>query len=312
MYSILKIFRQHVTVKIVMLLLSHIIIYKIGTIGAMHSCTQVGPVHSRFLKDINVWEAEELPIMKSQSRGFHPIYVYSKKRNISLSGKYSQAQQDRMIIALMRANDERTGTSKSLSNRKRFFVDLAAYEARKFSNTYRLEQNDWEGLCIEPNLAHWYDLAAHRTCTIIAAFVGGAESEDGKVVDVKLSGESGMEGIVGKNFDNKGNPSAKRNLVSISTIFKEAKVPSIIDYFSLDVEGAESLVMRNFPWDLYKIKFMTIERPKNDLQAKLNENGYKKLGTISSWGETIWCHESLVSVPVNEARKIIDKLHCRC
>jgi len=222
-----------------------------------------------------------------------------------------------MIIALMDANGDQTRTSKSRAHDKHFFVDLAANGPRKLSNTYRLEHHDWEGVCIEPNFGHWYDLAFHRTCTIIAAFVGGTESEDGKVVDVKLStiskySDGGLDGIVGKNFDNKGKPNAKRNLVSLLTIFKEAKVPSIIDYFSLDVEGAESLVMKNFPWHLYKIKFMTIERPQEDLEAKLNENGYKKLATIASWGETIWFHEASVSISIEEARKIIDKLHCRC
>jgi len=66
-------------------------------------------------------------------------------------------------------------------------------------------------------------------------------------MDVKFSGIPGHHGIVGHNFDNKGGADAKRNVVSISTVFRETMVPSIIDYFSLDVEGAETFIMEKFP-----------------------------------------------------------------
>jgi len=45
----------------------------------------------------------------------------------------------------------------------------------------------------------------------------------------------------------------KRNLVSIHTVFRNTNVPSKIDYFSLDVEGAESIVVANFPWKSYSL-----------------------------------------------------------
>jgi len=67
-------------------------------------------------------------------------------------------------------------------------------------------------------------------------------------VDVRFQGIPGHQGIVGPNFDNKDKAAdAKRNVLSISTVFRETKVPSIIDYFSLDVEGAETFVMEKFP-----------------------------------------------------------------
>jgi len=323
MFPILELRRKHI-VLVLALLLSHGIIYKIALMQTypVHPMLTSFPIEpmdflardttSDTVSYNNTWEVEELPIMKSTSRGFSPVYVYSKDPPNRLWLNHSQAQQDQMVIALMNRHEEHSRSSESTSHRTLFFVDLASYDARVFSNTHRLEHYGWKGLCIEPNSQHWYGLALHRNCTIIAAFVGGPKEEDGKVVDVKLNGKPGTEGIVDKNFDNKDEANAKRNLVSISTVFKEAKVPSIIDYLSLDVEGAESLVMANFPWELYKIRFITIERAKDDLEAMLNENGYKKLGTIASWGETIWFHESLVSFSIGEARKIINEWHCRC
>jgi len=247
-------------------------------------------------------------------RGFHPVYVYVYSKPLTKpvipSGPrawYSQANQDKMILELTNASHEPKNSSTSVSNKKNFFVDLAAFEPHSLSNTYLLEKNGWEGLCIEPNPANWYDLATYRNCTIVGALVGGTEEDEGKVVDVKFGGDTAVAGIVGNNFDNKDRADAQRNIVSIGTIFKETKVPPIIDYFSLDVEGAEMFVMAKFPWDKYKIRFMTIERPKDDLVTLLNKKGYQKLETISSWGETIWAHESLVW-SIDEARKIVNRL----
>jgi len=212
-----------------------------------------------------------------------------------------------MILELMKATVEQKPSSTSASSKKNFFVDLAAFEPHSLSNTYLLEKNGWEGLCIEPNPEHWYDLATYRNCTIVGALVGGTEEDEGKVVDVKFGGDAAVSGIVDKNFDNKGRADAKRNIVSIETVFREAKVPSIIDYLSLDVEGAETFVMAKFPWHKYKIRFMTIERPKDDLVALLNENGYQLLEKIASFGETMWVHKSL-TWSIDEARKIVIKL----
>lgn len=212
-----------------------------------------------------------------------------------------------MVLELMKATVEHKPSSTLVSNKKNFFVDLAAFDPHSLSNTYLLEKNGWEGLCIEPNSAYWYDLATYRNCTIVGALVGGTEEEEGKVVDVKFGGDPAVAGIVDIKFDNKGQADAKRNIVSIGTVFREAKVPSIIDYLSLDVEGAETFVMAKFPWDKYRIRFMTIERAKDDLVALLNENGYQMLEKIANYGETIWVHKSL-TWSIEEARKIVNKL----
>ena len=85
----------------------------------------------------------------------------------------------------------------------------------------------------------------------------------------------------------------------------KSQAPKIIDYLSLDVEGAESMVFQNFDWDLYKFKFLTIERPKDDLKYLLNENGYREVRKITSWGETLWINQDLVSLTIEHIDAII-------
>jgi hypothetical protein len=133
---------------------------------------------------------------------------------------HSQIGQDLLILALTKANDE-VGMN---ANRIPYFVDLAANDAKHFTNILLLKQNGngWEGLCIEPNPIYWHGLASSHCCTVVDAFVGGGE--DGKEVDVRPS--TGMNGgIVAEGITSPFNENQvaeeKQNIVSIRTVFKE-------------------------------------------------------------------------------------------
>ena len=246
---------------------------------------------------------------------FRPVYVYSN-HNIAdqeadpfrLAGTmyaYSQVKQDQIILALTKANDEKSNKVNS----QKFFVDLAANDPIKWSNSIYLEKNGWDGVCIEGNPQYWYDHGRYRRCSIVGAFVGGPPEEDGQQVDIALGGIYG--GIVAEGMDNdpeSTGSTVKRELVSILTVFHEMNVPSVIDYFSLDVEGAESLVMANFPWDNFKFLFMTVERPKPDLKAAFEAHGYYMVKELVDWGETLWAHKDSVDLTQEEMLEIIAQL----
>ena len=264
----------------------------------------------------------------NKSNDFHTISIYSKAAEtqpIKTKSSYSQAKQDLVILALTEANDAKVAVKDTLNaalrttnndknNGRKFFVDLAANEAVVLSNSYLLEKNGWDGLCLEPNPLYWYRLASYRTCTIVGAMVGGTPQEDGKEVDVILATGGVGGGIVGEGMDNekKEVSGEKRNLVSISTVFQAHHVPNIIDYLSLDVEGAETIVMEHFAWDQYQFKFITIERPKDDLKAMLVSNGYKQVKKITYWGETLWIHETLVALTKADIEAIFTEKGLDC
>jgi hypothetical protein len=157
----------------------------------------------------------------------------------------------------------------------------------------------------EPNPIYWYRLA-HRKCDIAAAFVGG--KEDMQPVDVSMTNEE-YGGIVGDKMDNHQKArqhTDKRYTISLKSLFQEFQVPSTIDYMSLDVEGAEELVMEHFPFQLYTIRFMTVERPKPSLQKILKRNGYQFVMMLVYWGETLWVHESVLeSLPLHEIQQTV-------
>ena len=195
---------------------------------------------------------------------------------------FSQFRQDEIISRLFR--EKRNG----------YFIDLAANDAVRISNTYALEANyDWSGLCLEPNPIYWPGLA-YRNCQVVAAVVGGRTMEEVEFYFPKDKAPKG--GIVGQDFDNKDIKKVetqKRYTVSLLDVFRKFQVPRVIDYLSLDVEGAEDLVMSKFPFSEYLFHTLTVERPSTTLADLLTSHGYILLTTLKERTETLWVHSSI-------------------
>jgi hypothetical protein len=130
--------------------------------------------------------------------------------------------------------------------------------------------------------------------------VGATKSK----VKVKFRGVFG--GIVGKLDEKLANrkkepdaPVDERYTAPLIEVLQKFNVPSTIDYLSLDVEGAEYLIMKDFPFDKYFIKVMTVERPGKDLRKLLESQGYVFLKDLAWWGETLWAHKSTGFTPTH-------------
>ena len=52
--------------------------------------------------------------------------------------------------------------------------------------------------------------------------------------------------------------------------------------------GAEDYIMEHFPYDKYRFRILTVERPDEKLSERLISQGYEKVCKISSFGETLW------------------------
>jgi hypothetical protein len=195
---------------------------------------------------------------------------------------FSQYRQDEIISGLM------------YGKRNGYFVDLAANDAVRISNTYALETHfDWDGICLEPNSAYWSGLS-YRKCHVVAAVVGSDSMDEVVFKFPRAKGPTG--GIVGQKFDNKESSNEmefyRRFTTPLLDILKKFNAPRIIDYMSLDVEGAEDLVMSAFPFAEYRFNLLTVERPSTTLSNILMTNGYSLLKTLKKGKETLWVHRS--------------------
>jgi len=225
---------------------------------------------------------------------FETIQVFRAKRDpkeLSRLPWTAQVKQDEMVATL--TNHQRGG----------YFVDLAANHAEMLSNTYGLERNlGWKGLCIEAAPEMWGELV-RRQCQLVAAVVGQTRGE--KVNFLVRPQKDGLSGIVHDNFDNQrasGDKNEKTYVrdyytIPLVDILRHNRSPKVIDYLSLDIEGAEFYVMEKFPFDDYQFRIITIERPPKQLRSLLQANNYKFHAVIGgrNHGETLWFHKDHIS-----------------
>lgn len=221
---------------------------------------------------------------KPTSPTFRHVDIYSGPQTmIGKKGQlHSQVGQDWLVASLL-------GCKSS-----GYFLDLAANDAELLSNTLMLERDfGWNGICIEPNPAYIYGLS-QRKCQVVVGAVGSKTGQE-----VAFNFEGGVfGGMAGPGFDNK---IASANAVSLPTIelgslLANLEAPSKIDYLSLDVEGAESIIMTGFPWEKYTFSVITVERPKLDLQNMLQQAGYRKLRVNSNFDDETWVHKTLPDI----------------
>lgn len=227
----------------------------------------------------------------------HPAWQESK----------SQSFQDEYIIALHK--------------RKQFgfYIDLAANDAVGISNTVVLDKKyGWSGLCIEPNPKYWWGLA-HRSCRVVSAVLSDRTNS---TIDMQFTGGLGHiinDGKVSQKYQHKKEENShkpartdsvdSRPTIDIPAMLEYAgDVPSTIDYMSLDVEGAEDMVIEAFPFATHTIMSMSVERPSKYVQEQLWRNGLRAVIKAGSYGDVLYIHESFPG-GFEEAKKRIYARH---
>lgn len=157
---------------------------------------------------------------------------------------YSQFDQDLWI--------------EKITNKKQngFFVELGARNGVLTSNTLHLEEKlNWTGILVECCPENYRKLQKARpNCKLDNRAMS---NESNKEINFYSGLSSGVGSIYKNKESTKSNP-IKVKTVTLSDLLKEHNAPYNIDYISVDVEGAEELVLEGFNWD-YKVNFWTIE-----------------------------------------------------
>ncbi len=163
-----------------------------------------------------------------------------------------------------------------------FFLDLAAGDGISSNNTVVMERElEWTGIAIEPNRDAFAALSANRSCMCLPDCIDEKpgtvtflpNGDAGGIVDVDTDNTPLIRlGLLAK-WDRAGRLQTLRTR-TLANVLDETKAPSVIDYFSFDVEGAETRILRSFPFDRYTFLAVTIERPTPEINALLFRNGY--------------------------------------
>jgi FkbM family methyltransferase len=160
-----------------------------------------------------------------------------------------------------------------------FFLDLAAADGVWISNTHFLEkQRGWHGICIEPNTEMFTKLCAARNVVCVSRCI----SDKREIVEFRVD-NGVVGGIIANDTDNKPDGDGtvvEMEAITLTDLLDEIGAPRHIDYFSLDVEGAEDRVIRGLDFDRYEFSLLTIERPSDYVDSTLMSHGYRKVRKI--------------------------------
>jgi len=216
---------------------------------------------------------------------------------------FSQLGQDKFLI-------EKIFNKKE----KGFFVDVGAHDGEYLSNTKCLENLKWKGICIEPSAAS-VNLAKSRddNCKIVSGCCVSEGKLSGKIVrfrqfnpneiSVTLFEDLHEEPYWPKDLERGNNYEDKlKKCKTLNEILIENSAPKKIDYISIDTQGCEWLVVKDFPLGDWNVKVFTIandmfqggekEDNRNKTKSFMESNGYKLTKTFSlkeldknNWGK---------------------------
>ena len=180
--------------------------------------------------------------------------------------------QDKLVIQLLQGK------------RNGFFIDVGARYWNKGSNSFSLEYYyDWKGICVEPDERMYTGLVVNRTCTVICE----------NPIDTYLNQSVYFNYQIG-GYHRTGSIGSMKVTVTLKEILSSFKLPSIIDYLSLDIEGHEYQAMLSVDLNQYTFLIISVERPPPFLHLKLTYHGYSWLTQLPGYfGEMIYIHHSL-------------------
>ena len=181
----------------------------------------------------------------------------------------SQLDQDKWVLSVI---GEKTDG---------FFVELGACDGLYYSNTLYFEQKGWSGICIEPNDIYFEKLKSNRKCYVSNSLIS---SEKNKQVEFILNNAASSinDNTIGPFTKSHGYKIVNKITSTLNDVLDFYNSPLIIDYLSLDVEGHEYEIIKNFNFDKYKFRCITVEHNEphigDELQIKirtlLEKNGY--------------------------------------
>jgi len=227
--------------------------------------------------------ADKISVLSSNTTAYKSVIsleLYRGHGNYNLispnARSWSQYGQDIYISNLF--NGRRGG----------FFVEIGGYDGQSLSNTLLLEKRyNWTGLLIEANTDLFPLMKkTDRNCYMINSCIG----KEGSNMTFLISGclSSSYETLTQQHRNRifRENPEGTKELSvvchSLQNIMKEIG-QSRIDYFSLDVEGAELFILNSIDWESLFIDVFTIEtdQHRTEIIAFMEDHGYERIAKLT-------------------------------
>lgn len=205
----------------------------------------------------------DLEILSKYSNDLNSLKEYLKLR------KHSKSQLRQDIFALFILNFKKNG----------FFIEVGAADGLKCSNTYLMEKFlSWNGILIEPLESYNEDLKCNRNSIIDNSIIWSSDHVKKKIfVDKKdILKSSIYNSSIGssKNF-------TEKQTLKFDTLLAKHNINHLIDYCSIDIEGAEVELLKGFNFKTH-INVISIEhnfnvKKREEIFKILTFNNFKRL-----------------------------------
>ena len=211
----------------------------------------------------------------------------------STSGTPSQYGQDRVVYDLL-------GKPKF-----GIFVDIGANDGVTYSNSLFFEQKNWTGVCIEPHPIMFKKLSNARNCDCVNACI---LNQDFQVDFLLVEGSGNMLSGISQFMDDRHlqrideeiyQHGGKKRIISVEAISPKTLLHrhSIqeIDYLSIDTEGCELMILKNFDFTEILVKVIGVENGSRspELYNHLTSIGYYLHKCVGC--DEIYIKESIIS-----------------
>jgi FkbM family methyltransferase len=177
-----------------------------------------------------------------------------------------------------------------------FFVDIGAADGIELSNTYLLESRaNWKGICVEPNPNNYNKLIVNRPTAICCD--KAIYNETGLTLDFDIAHDgpllSGISSDIGskwKSTVDNNKTTIKVQTLLLTELLDQNNAPNFIHYLSLDTEGSEYEILKNFRFDKYIFGLIDVEHNyeeprRSQIREILLANGYIYMGE-NKWDDS--------------------------
>jgi FkbM family methyltransferase len=153
-----------------------------------------------------------------------------------------------------------------------FFIECGANDGVDNSNTWYFEKNlNWSGILIEPLNKQFQELKKNRSKKNKFYNLALSSSETKKII---IEDNDHMSKIIINNIKRIKSNYKSVDSSTLTKILDEVSAPSLIDFFSLDVEGFEGQVIKGINFDKYNFKYFLIETQNDEVINFLISKNY--------------------------------------
>jgi FkbM family methyltransferase len=182
------------------------------------------------------------------------------------------------------------------SNKKKngFFLEIGAADGINISNTYLLEKKfNWNGILCEPNPLHKINILKTRRSILNTNIIDGRKSQKKNFYIHDNGFNSSLNKI--KKFHKKISIKA----ISLNSLLKKYQCPKVIDYISIDTEGNELNILKNYNFKEYIVKIFSIEHNfnifnRNKIFNIMKKNNYKRILKNISFMDDWYIHKDFI------------------